>query len=264
MSSVYAFKRATESQESPSMSISNDERAGLIPVRTAVGDTALKAAESSMPRKLRALLSAIDNRAKTHVYCSTLTAFGDVSAMLDALEEIGMVRFIGDRSPAALLEKQETVRSLVQDTSLEELLANDLRESSRAPAQHVPIMEVRQSEPSPQHRPYFDQPTYASAPPAFKPANAPSAANAFKQFNQHASSPQAVSTVANIEKVKTLMTDFVLTHFSADAMELTLAIDQIRTLDDLRSSLFQYEAIAMKAGKPGQAHLQSIKALLPA
>jgi hypothetical protein len=263
MSSVYAFKRATDSQEVPPMSISNDDRANLIPVRTAAGDTALKAAESSMPRKLRALLSAIDNRAKTHVYCTTLTAFGDVSAMLDALDEIGMVRFVGDRSPAATAEKQEVIRALSQDTSLEELLSNDMRENSRSSQHNIPTMEARQPEPALQQRPQFEQPTFRPSPPAFKPAAAPSAANAFRQFNQHTASPQAVSTFANIEKVKTLMTDFVLTHFPADAMELTLAVDQIRTMDDMISSLAQYENIAVKAGKAGQAHLQSIKGLLP-
>jgi hypothetical protein len=197
------------------------------------------------------------------VYCTTLTAFGDVSAMLDALDEIGMVRFVGDRSPAANAEKQEVIRALSQDTSLEELLSNDMRENSRSSQHNIPTMEARQPEPALQQRPQFEQPTFRPSPPAFKPAAAPSAANAFRQFNQHTASPQAVSTFANIEKVKTLMTDFVLTHFPADAMELTLAVDQIRTMDDMISSLAQYENIAVKAGKAGQAHLQSIKGLLP-
>jgi hypothetical protein len=236
MSSVYAFKKPEE--RAPVEEFSQNElgeRATLVPLRTIEGDKALKSPESSMPRKLRALLSAVDNRAQTQVYVATLTAFGDVASMFDALEEIGMVRFVAARQAATeTAMRSSPQRILSEDKSLEELL--------KMPA---------------------SAPAFAPPPaPVFKPTPTPSAANAFQQFNQSSFDQRTTAAGMNIEKVKTLMTDFVINNFAADAMELTLAIDQIRTYDDLVGSLAQYEAITAKAGKTGSAHMQAIKALL--
>jgi hypothetical protein len=252
MSSVYAFKKPEEGHQLTEQSYSNgNERLTLVPVRTIAGDKALKSPESSMPRKLRALLSAVDNRAKTQVYVTTLTAFGDVTSMFDALEEIGMVRFVADRNASLEVERNSPQQVLAEDTSLEELLKLPVQQAS-------PVF----AEPQPRFQPA--QPTAYSQPsmPGFRATPAPSAANAFMQFNQSNAAPQSMAVGSVIEKVKTLMTDFVINNFAADAMELTLAIDQIRTYDDLVASLTQYEAIAAKTGKTGLAHMQAIKALL--
>jgi hypothetical protein len=259
MSSVYAFKKPEEKHEVEDLAPSTlTERLTLVPMRTLAGDKALKSPESSMPRKLRALLSAVDNRAKTQVYVTTLTAFGDVTSMFDALEEIGMVRFVVDRMAGAEIERQNAQQVLAEDNSLEELL--------RQPVEPPRAFAQPQSQFAPPPQPQFapQQPSQFSAPPApvFRPAPAPSAANAFRQFNQTGPESRGAGSGSNIEKIKTLMTDFVLNNFAADAMELTLAIDQIRTHSDLMASLSQYESIAAKTGKTGLAHLQAIKALL--
>jgi hypothetical protein len=252
MSSVYAFKRPEERLDVEELSPNTlTERLTLVPVRTIAGDKALKSPESSMPRKLRALLSAVDNRAQTQVYVATLTAFGDVTSMFDALEEIGMVRFVADRNGAVEAARPSAQQVLSEDTSLEELL----RAPAAAPAPSFSAPPPTFSRP---------QPSAFAPPPApvYRPAAAPSPASAFQQFNQNTSSPEAIATHQVVEKAKTLMTDFVMNNFAADAMELTLAIDQIRTYDDLIGSLTQYEAIAAKTGKVGLAHMQAIKSLL--
>jgi hypothetical protein len=249
MSSVYAFKRAGEPFSGEATPLQNEDRALLVPVRTVAGDRALKDSEANMPRKLRALLSAIDNRAKTKVYCTTLTAFGDVSSMLDALEEIGMIRFVGDRAVAQPQEAPRAQQEQVPDNSLEEMLRQE-QQVTRMAAERVPAQ----------------QPQFTPAPaPQFKPqpqSGGGMAANVFKQFNHQSANPTNAGIASKVEKVKTMMTDFVLTHFPSDAMELTLAIDQIRTLDDLKESLSQYEKIAVKAAKAAPAHLTAIQALL--
>jgi hypothetical protein len=260
MSSVYAFKKPEEKLEVDDLAPNTlTERLTLVPMRTLAGDKALKSPESSMPRKLRALLSAVDNRAKTQVYVTTLTAFGDVTSMFDALEEIGMVRFVADRNAGVEVERQNAQQVLSEDTSLEELLRQPVDAPPRAFQQQQPQFTPQPSQFAP-----AAQPSQFSAPPApvFRPSATPSAANAFRQFNQTGPESRGAGSGTNIEKIKTLMTDFVLNNFAADAMELTLAIDQIRTHSDLMASLSQYESIAAKTGKTGLAHLQAIKALL--
>jgi hypothetical protein len=250
VNSVYAFATAGDPLPEETMPFQNDDKAMLVPVRTVAGDKALKDSEANMPRKLRALLSAIDNRAKTNIYCETLTAFGDVSAMFDSLEEIGMIRFVGQRltvqaSPQETVNSQEPSRVQphpVPDNSLEDLLRQD---------QHV--ARVTQPQFTPQLTPQFKPQSQQSSR---------SAANVFKRFNNQSANPTHAGAAAKVEKVKALMTDFVLTHFPVDAMELTLAIDQIRTLDDLKESLSDYEKIAVKAPKAAPTHLTAIQSLL--
>jgi hypothetical protein len=260
MSSVYAFKKPEERSSVEELSPNTlTERLTLVPMRTIAGDKALKSPESSMPRKLRALLSAVDNRAPTQVYVATLTAFGDVTSMFDALEEIGMVRFVADRNASIDASRPSPQQVLSEDTSLEDLLS-------------MPLATPQQNLTTPQQTFTTPQQTFAAPPqhsaftpppaPVYKPAAAPSPANAFKQFNESSNDQKSMTMGSSVEKAKTLMTDFVMTYFAADAMELTLAIDQIRTYDDLVGSLTQYEAITAKTGKTGLAHMQAVKALL--
>jgi hypothetical protein len=253
MSSVYAFKKPEERVPVEELSPNAlTDRLTQVPMRTIAGDKALKSPESSMPRKLRALLSAVDNRAQTQVYVTTLTAFGDVTSMFDALEEIGMVKFVADRNASLdASPRSSPQQALSEDRSLEELLS--LPASSPTPTFSAPPPTSNRSQAS-----AFTPPPA----PVFRAAPAASPASAFQQFNQSNSDQRASAMGTNIEKVKTLMTDFVLNNFAADAMELTLAIDQIRTYDDLVGSLTQYEAITAKTGKTGLAHMQTIKTLL--
>jgi hypothetical protein len=264
MSSVFAFKRPDESPIASTVSLRDDDRSALTPIRTAAGDRALKNPESAMPRKLRALLSAVDNRAQTQVYCATLTAFGDVLSMFDALEEIGMVRFVSDRPGVVDVDRLSAQQLLTQDNSLEELLRAPARaQQAQAPsAYQSPSVPVFQEPAAPVFAERRQAVPPAGAPPRFTPGQAANPANSFRQFNEHTPAPQNIAQSVNIEKVKTLMTDFVLTNFPADAMELTLAVDQIRTMQDLQNSFSQYEQIVLKVGKPGQLHLQAIKSQL--
>jgi hypothetical protein len=223
------------------MTLQNEEKAMLVPVRTVAGDRVLKDSDANLSRKLRALLSAIDNRAKAQVYCATLSAFGDVSSMLDTLKDIGMVRFVGNRNDVATsaqlsFDSQSAIDARPQtapDSSLEDLLRQDSRSlQATAQAKSQPQQSSRQS------------------------------VNVFKQFHHLNSGPTYPGSAANLEKVKVLMRDFVRINFPSDAMELALAIDQIRNLDDLLESLSTYQKIAIKAVKSAPAHLTAIQTLL--
>jgi hypothetical protein len=63
--------------------------------RTIRGHAAALNADSALPRKLRTLLIAIDGKTTTDTYVNTLSAFGDVEALLQSLFEAGFIELQG-------------------------------------------------------------------------------------------------------------------------------------------------------------------------
>ncbi len=234
MSAVYPFKKSHSSSEPRMIEEIDADHSQSVPMRTALGDKSLRDPLDPLPRKLRALLSAVDNRAKCEVYYKSLTAFGDVRSMFDALEDIGMIRMSVSNAPTS--SPVDAVQFLAEDNSLERLLANE-RESR------------------------VETPVRAPAPPPLN-RRAEDPFNKFHSAQSAVASPAAVSVVAKVEKIKMKMTDFVLSSLPSQAMELTLAIDSIRTIDDLRESFPEYEKLVSRTGSAGVAHINTIKALL--
>ncbi|MBG6077145.1 hypothetical protein [Polaromonas sp. CG_9.11] len=68
--------------------------------RTPAGTEAAFNIKSSVPRKLRTLLVAVDGHTELGIYVRTLYSFGDVAALLGALEESGFVELVEKRKPA--------------------------------------------------------------------------------------------------------------------------------------------------------------------
>ncbi len=66
--------------------------------RTSEGQWAAFDEQSPLPRKLKILLKAVNGKAPEDVYIKSLSAFGDVHALLQSLEQAGL---IADRSPGS-------------------------------------------------------------------------------------------------------------------------------------------------------------------
>ena len=71
-----------------------------VAVRTARGTGIIKREPRDVPRRLRAILLAIDGRQPVRAYIDTLAGFGDVEAALSELATLGLIEFrSGPRQP---------------------------------------------------------------------------------------------------------------------------------------------------------------------
>jgi hypothetical protein len=66
--------------------------------RTSEGQWAAFDEQSPLPRKLKILLKAVNGKAPEDVYIKSLSAFGDVHALLQSLEHAGLIADRGQRS----------------------------------------------------------------------------------------------------------------------------------------------------------------------
>jgi hypothetical protein len=126
--------------------------------RTPDGQWAAYSADSPLPRKLKILLKAINGGATDEVYAQSLSAFGDVPALLQSLERAGLIedtrrrRQATSNSPAAIASK---IRALETPVSIWEQTV-----VCSGPA---PAPEFLATSPAPAAA---AQPTPTQAPPA--------------------------------------------------------------------------------------------------
>ena len=69
--------------------------------KTAAGLAEMQARRLDLPRKTFSLLLAVDGQRSREQLCSTLSAFGDVAAQLEALEEMGLIEDRDSRAGGA-------------------------------------------------------------------------------------------------------------------------------------------------------------------
>lgn len=67
--------------------------------RTTAGDDAALNSKSSLPRKLRTLLIAVDGRTATSTYVDSLSSFGDVGGLLNLLLEAELIELSITKKP---------------------------------------------------------------------------------------------------------------------------------------------------------------------
>ena len=76
--------------------------------RTPAGNDAALNAKASLPRKLRTLLMVVDGKTELDTYLRSLSSFGDVGALLGALEEAGLVELVMSTSSAGASSMRST------------------------------------------------------------------------------------------------------------------------------------------------------------
>jgi hypothetical protein len=135
--------------------------------RTIRGHAAALNADSALPRKLRTLLIAIDGKTSTDIYVSTLSAFGDVEALLQSLHEAGFIELQGGTG--------RSVPTLTRLADRMEARPSELRPEVRAEVRAEARPDSRIDSPShgPNHSPSHGPDTQPSASPPSWPDSLP-------------------------------------------------------------------------------------------
>ncbi len=143
-----------------------------IVVRTERGNDLVKSDPRQMPRRLRVLLLAIDGAQPVQLYTQTLKGFGDVSALLLELVNLGMVSVL---EPAAAKQQAAATRSgsfaaldhLLDDSRFNSESAADVLYGSTTPGSFDDMVRVARIE-QPDFKPTPAPPPAPVAAPAQK------------------------------------------------------------------------------------------------
>ncbi len=224
--------------------------------RTPSGAVAIKAAGDEVPRRLRSLLLAVDGRSPVAQYVPFLTAFAPLSEKFSELEQMGYLRRKGSVASEAVDPFERA-----QSSGFGALLP--LIDAASPNAGFVPIAQA-------------DLAALATSASAMQARNV---ANGFelelqalaRQMTAPVPSPShaaqaampATQTVAPTAKLT--LTDLLgemdayLSRFAgADALPISLMLEQIKTLAQLRSELPQYFELVRRYGPSAEPHIERL------
>lgn len=209
--------------------------------RTSAGNEAVLNSKGDLPRKLRSLLMVVNGNTPLSVYLETLSSFGDVGALMRALQAQGLVELA--MSPSASGDSAASISNL--------------------PA-------------APHSAPGFS-PLNAAWTPAVGPgASGASPATsmddlaAWASFGDELSAP-GLAPAANaafgsdayrLRKVLLLVSDFVAEHLPGQSLEIVLAFETLTSAEQVMGSLEGYEALVAPLGEPARRHLAELRQTL--
>ncbi|MEC5212919.1 hypothetical protein RCH06_001461 [Polaromonas sp. CG_9.5] len=206
--------------------------------RTPAGNEAVLNSKGDLPRKLRSLLMVVNGNTPLSVYRETLSSFGDVAALMRALEAQGLV---------------------------EQVMAPP---DSAASIGNVPA--------APRSAPGFVSPPAAWTPAAGPSASGASPATLTDDLAAWASFGDELSTAGlapagnaafgnaayQLRKALLLVSDFVAVHLPEQSLEIVLAFETLGSAEQVIGSLDGYEALVAPLGEPARRHLAELRQTL--
>jgi hypothetical protein len=217
--------------------------------RTAEGQWAAYSGESPLPRKMKILLKAINGSASAEVYAQSLGAFGDVPALLQSLQDSGLIEDIvaarrGGRASTP------TLSTWVAPAAVQTTPPADGREPSWDETQVLPGAGTARHTDVVAMTPL----AAAEAAPAIGTADAAEASHAIDAAKPPAELLQAIDT----------MSQFVLVHQPEHAFRVLPEIEALSSFDELAVLLDGYAQFAEAAGPAARAHVAELRQLVSA
>jgi hypothetical protein len=213
-------------------------------IRTPRGNDALRNANTSLARRTKTLLIAIDGKTDSSLYIASLWSFGDVPALLEMLLRDGLVRALGPvvsvvpimGNPAHSGAASGHVSTWFQTTAQcagDVLSWNDTYPVPLAPGNQT-FDDMWELDESPQ------------APVG------------------HAASHAEPDFIAQqqLRNAVLLMHKFIATHLAKRSAELVPVIDTLTSVEQIARRLKDYEAWVAPAGKAATQHLLDLRATL--
>lgn len=197
--------------------------------RTPAGNEAALNSKGALPRKLRSLLMVVNGNTRLSVYLQTLSSFGDVGALMGALEAQGLVELVLPARAASISNVQAAPRSAPS-------------------AAWTPAPSALAASPATLTD---DLAAWASFGDELPAAGSVPAGNA--AFG---------SAAYPLRKVMLLVSDFVVLHLPEQSLEIMLAFDTLTSAEQVMGSLDGYETLIAPLGEPARRHLAELRQTL--
>ena len=223
--------------------------------RTPAGTAVALNPRSTLPRKMRTLLIAIDGQTGESTYASGLSSFGDVPMLLRSLMDAGLLELASAaQTPGA---DQPYQPSGIADSRFSGSDDEALRNESNGLATAGPLARldhvVRPPKAQAPTSENIDMSGWAALQqtPASRDIPSFSPAGLVPTTAQH-----------QLRKVISLMSDFVMTHLPDQCLAVVLALEDITSIEQLSASLQGYEALISSVGDQARRHLAELRMAL--
>ncbi len=235
--------------------------------RTPSGTSAAAARDGdAVPQRLRTLLLTVDGRTPVASFVPFLTAFAPLSPKLEELERLGFLR---RRTNATATATANASASATGERRAEAVRAAE-------PVARAARMPAAVSPQSPSALDGIDEAALARLAAGFEPARVEpeSSLDAFSAELQALAgmmgggAPVSVPNAApppadcSLRDVLDEMAGFLAATVGVDGLPITLAIEQIGSIAQLRQELSGYAELVTPYGEPARAHLARVGAML--
>ena len=214
--------------------------------RTLLGSAEMRAMPTNLPRKLRGLLSLIDGQTPTSKLASFLTNFGDVEALLEALELNGLIEDVSDFPAIGATGTDSTASQMpLRRRASDEYAHTDPNDPYPRASVAPPPIPARHVEPQSNGQPSSQSAPPTTAPHLFQASNPISSAAAGSAIDATA---QSVDQVLDIRDVRNLLADALAEVFSDESMALSMQVEKASTLQELKELAPYVVALLDKSG----------------
>jgi hypothetical protein len=223
--------------------------------RTPAGAAAALNSRSTLPRKMRTLLIAVNGQTDESTYASGLSSFGDVPVLLRSLLDAGLLEVV---SAAQFPDAGQLYQPLGtagagfsgRDGEAFRNESNGLAAAGTLARSGNTFPSLRAQVPTAEN---IDMSGWAALQQTMPPGDRPS-------FSPAGLVPTTVQH--QLREVISLMSDFVTTHLPAQSLEIVLGLEDLRSIEHAIASLQDYEALISPAGEPARRHLAELRKAL--
>ncbi len=255
--------------------------ASVVFERTPQGAVAMKSPTDEVPRRLRTLLLAIDGRSPVAQYVLFLSAFAPLSEKFAELENMGLIRRSSGKAADSVLPsstpptltppnlklpepgfmpvKEFDLQALagVSSSAQTPVAVNDFERELQVLASQMSLNAAAPALP-PGGKPAASMPGWLRAGAGTEPAPGP-AVKADTGLGAQIQPPLESAGLADLLRE---MDRFVYQYAGTDALPISLMLEQIKTLAQLRSELPQYAQLVQRYGPSAGPHIERLSALV--
>lgn len=212
----------------------------VIYVRTPQGRAVAFSPDTALPAALKAMLKAVDGKLNAQALQDKFASEPDPAKLLAQLLEAELIMDRGTAWPKVQFNQgnADFEQSFVQSQG-------SLLEASASQPPQASAQAFTHSAAKAENNP---QPVWSDTSPS--------------GLDNLASAPSFSLLDRMAQQTADEMCTFVLTHVPAKAFGMLAEIETIKTPDQLKSYMPDYELELAQIGAPGQAHLQEIKQIL--
>ena len=212
---------------------------------------------STLPRKMRTLLIAIDGQTDESTYASGLSSFGDVPMLLRSLLDTGLLEIV----PAAPSADAEPIPQPLRtvDARFSGRDAEALRSEPDRPTAPGPWSRMGNAFRSPK--------LPAPLPESLETAGWASLQEALALRDRPAFNPAGLAPTKGqhqLREVISLMSNFVMLHLPEESLAIVLVLEDLQSIEQAIASLQDYEMLISPAGEPARRHLAELRQALGA
>jgi hypothetical protein len=232
--------------------------------RTMRGNAVTRDPNADMPRTMKTLLMAVDGKTSVANFQKLLPNFGDVGALLMALQANGLVEPRKAIDPAAAAKPRTPLR-VVGDVPPSN--ANSLVRDSRLPAQRSTFADTQSLSTMNPSASRFEAESAWRMSTGRNSSLQQDGGKAFDPYaapipNTLSGRRSAIVESSRVREARSRMTNFLFQYRPDVAMEASLSLERLESTEQMLVSLEEYKRLIASAGRVAVDHLAEVRRIL--